>query len=268
MIRRRPSEGPNKERKRMAVPDEMARLVERFERNEQAYLQGRYNETQLRREFVDPFFKALGWDVDNRRGYAEAYKDVIHEDAIRIGGATKAPDYCFRIGGTRKFFLEAKKPSVNIRGDPGPAYQLRRYAWSAKLPLSILTDFQEFAVYDCRVRPHKTDKPSAARIKYLKYGEYLERWDEIASIFSREAVLNLKVDYVKDLDLDRYGIRASDYILPPSENGEAEQPPAMYFEALDLLLGKLKRCGLPIGDIAVVNTSAQQHGHVYLNIGH
>ena len=81
----------------------------------------------------------------NKRGYAESYKDVYHEDAVLIEGAnkgaTKAPDYAFRIGGTRKFFLEAKKPSVNIKGDPGPAFQLRRYGWSAKLPLSILTDF-------------------------------------------------------------------------------------------------------------------------------
>ena len=65
-------------------------------------------------------FKALGWDVDNEQGYAEAYKDVVHEDAIQIGGATKAPDYCFRIGGTRKFFLEAKKPSVNIKATSPP----------------------------------------------------------------------------------------------------------------------------------------------------
>ena len=96
-------------------------------------------------------FKALGWDVDNEYGDAEAYKDVVHEDAIKVGGATKAPDYCFRIGGTRKFFLEAKKPSVNIKDDIAAAFQLRRYAWSAKLPLSILSDFEEFAVYDCRV---------------------------------------------------------------------------------------------------------------------
>jgi hypothetical protein len=89
---------------------------------------------------------ALGWDIDHRAGYAEAYKDVIHEDAIKIGGATKAPDYCFRIGGRRVFFLEAKKPFVNVREDVSPAYQLRRYAWSAKLPLSILTDFEELAV--------------------------------------------------------------------------------------------------------------------------
>ncbi len=130
------------------VPDKIARLVETFERNLDAY-KSQYNETQLRREFIDPFFEVLGWDVANKNGYAPAYKDVIHEDAIKVGGATKAPDYCFRIGGTRKFFLEAKKPSVDITCDIHPAYQLRRYAWSARLPLSILTNFEEFAVYDC-----------------------------------------------------------------------------------------------------------------------
>lgn len=124
------------------------------------YRSGQYNETQVRREFIDPMFKALGWDMDNEQGYAEAYKDVVHEDAIKVGGATKAPDYSFRIGGTRKFFLEAKKPSVNIKEDTHPAYQLRRYAWSAKLPLSILSDFEELAVYDCRLKPDKADKAS------------------------------------------------------------------------------------------------------------
>ncbi len=89
-----------------------------------------------------------------------------------MGGGTKAPDYGFRIGGTRKFFVEAKKPSVDLKADVHPAYQLRRYAWSAKLPLSILTDFEELAVYDCRVKPDKTDKPSAARVMYLTFDQY------------------------------------------------------------------------------------------------
>lgn len=90
----------------------IADLVELFRTNEAAYKNPAYNETQTRREFIDPFFKALGWDIDNERGYAPAYKDVIHEDAIKVGGMTKVPDYCFRIGGQRKFFVEAKKPSV------------------------------------------------------------------------------------------------------------------------------------------------------------
>lgn len=164
-------------------------LVARFEQHRASYTSGNYNETQLRREFLDPFFKALGWDVDNEQGYAEAYKDVIHEDAIRIGGALKAPDYCFRIGGARKFFLEAKKPSVSIKDEPNPAYQLRRYAWSAKLPLSILSDFHELAVFDCRIRPDKNDKASAARIFYCTHLEFAEKWQWIAAHFSRDAVL-------------------------------------------------------------------------------
>lgn len=107
----------------MPVPREIQELIARFEQQLDAYRSGRYNETQVRREFLDPFFKALGWDIDNEQGCAEAYKDVIHEDQIRIASATKAPDYCFRIGGMRKFFLEAKKPSIDIKDQPIPAYQ-------------------------------------------------------------------------------------------------------------------------------------------------
>ena len=97
-----------------SAPAAFLDLVERFDRHVDAYRSGRYNETQVRREFIDPLFICLGWDVNNERGYAEAYKDVVHEDAIKIGGATKAPDYCFRVGGTRKFFVEAIEPSVNV----------------------------------------------------------------------------------------------------------------------------------------------------------
>jgi len=178
----------------MELPKEITDLIERFERNRESYLSGQYNETQLRREFLDPFFCALGWDVDNKQGYAEAYKDVIHEDALKIGGATKAPDYCFRVGGGKKFFVEAKKPSINLKEDISPAFQLRRYAWSAKLPLSILTDFEEFAVYDCRIKPAQTDKASTGRVLYLTYKDYQARWDELVSIFSREALLKGSFD--------------------------------------------------------------------------
>jgi predicted type IV restriction endonuclease len=178
----------------MTAPTKLLNLVERFERNLDAYKQAQYKETQGRVEFVDPFFELLGWDVHNVQGYAEHYKDVIHEDAIKVGGKTRAPDYCFRVGGARKFFVEVKKPSVRIKEDVGPAYQLRRYAWSAKLPLSILTDFEEFAVYDCRQRPKPTDKVSEGRIMYLTYDQYPTRFDDIHSVFAKEAVLRGSFD--------------------------------------------------------------------------
>ena len=79
------------------VPSRIVELVETFDWHIEAYRLQQYNETQLRREFIDPFFDELVWDVSNKAGYAQAYKDVIHEDAIKIGVATKAPSDKTRI---------------------------------------------------------------------------------------------------------------------------------------------------------------------------
>ncbi len=178
----------------MPIPKNVLNLIENFERNRDTYRSGQYNETQVRRDFLDPLFEALGWDMDNTAGYAEAYRDVIHEDAIKVGASTRAPDYSFRVGGQRKFFLEAKKPSVNVKDGAEPAFQLRRYAWSAKLPLSIVTNFEEFAIYDCRQKPDKNDRASKSRLFYCTLRDYAEKWDEIASIFAKDAILKGSFD--------------------------------------------------------------------------
>lgn len=165
-----------------------------FARNVDQYRHADYKEAQLRREFLDPFFEALGWDVTNRQGWAEQYKEVVNEDALKTGGTTQAPDYSFRIGGARKFFAEAKKPSRAIKTDASAAYQLRRYAWSAKLPLSVLSDFEELAVYDCRARPAASDKASVGRVNFYTFDQYLDRLPEIYNVFSKEAVLRGSFD--------------------------------------------------------------------------
>jgi Eco57I restriction-modification methylase/TaqI-like C-terminal specificity domain len=172
----------------------IAALVEHYARSRDRYRSSTYNEETCRAEFITPLFGALGWDVTNKAGYAEQYKDVIHEEGIKVGDFTKAPDYTFRVAGVRKFFVEAKKPFVDLKSDPAPAYQLRRYAWSAKLPLSVLTDFEEIAVYDTRIRPNEGDKPSVARILYLTYDELLSRLDELWGVFSKDAVLKGSFD--------------------------------------------------------------------------
>ncbi len=176
------------------VPEAILKLVERYEFHQVMYKKGEYNETRLRREFLDPFFKTLGWDVDNTKGYSELYKEVTHEDPIRIRGSTEFIDYSFRIGGSRKFIVEAKKPAVNIKDDAGPALQIRRYAWNAHLPLSILTDFEEFAVYDCTKKPMPGDNAATARVAYFTYKEYPEKWNWIANIFSQESILQGSFD--------------------------------------------------------------------------
>jgi predicted type IV restriction endonuclease len=183
----------------MSAPEALIERIQLFRDNYDDYTSPTYKEFRLRREFIDPFFEALGWDISNKAGFAEAYKDVIHEDSIKIAGGNKAPDYAFRVGITRKFFVEAKAPATTIKDDDTSAFQLRRYGWSAKLPLSILTNFRELAVYDCRFKPHKGDRASTARILYFTLEEYSSRWAEIEDIFSRTAILKGAFDrYVED----------------------------------------------------------------------
>ena len=112
------------------------------------------------------------------------------EESRDVEGHTKQPDYTFRMGRDAVFFVEAKRPGITLKTAAEPAYQIRRYAWSQKLPLSILTDFEELAVYEGRTRPNVSDKASAARVNFFTYEEYADRWREIWDVFSREAVLS------------------------------------------------------------------------------
>jgi hypothetical protein len=192
----------------MPAPQKVFDLIATFERNAEHYTAAPYKELMLRQQFINPLFECLGWDMENKQGHAPDYVDVIHEAALKIGGETKAPDYSFGNGKDRKFFVEAKKPAITLKDDPGPAYQLRRYAWNRELPLSILTNFREFAVYDGRIRPRQTDKASVARVRYLTLAELPDQWDDIATIFSKDAVLKGSFDKFADTAKSKRGTAA------------------------------------------------------------
>ncbi len=168
--------------------EDIAKLCRYFATNKKAFFAPGIKEAHVRQSLIDPFFEALGWDVRNSAMTAPQYREVVPEDSLEIEGHQKAPDYTFRVGTLPKFYAEAKKCGINIHADPGPAYQLRRYGWSAKVALSILTDFEELAVYDCSLRPRQSDKAGYSRIQYFRNEEYPDRWKEIWEIFSREAV--------------------------------------------------------------------------------
>ncbi len=163
----------------MTAPGEIRKLVEQFEERKPA------SETELRRQFVDPLFEALGWDVVDNRQVGLEVSVMVDEGGIR---KPKRPDYGFRIGHTTHFFVETKMPHVNLERNPIPAFQLRRYGWSGNTPVSVLTDFEEFSVYDCRIQPRRGDPASTARLRYYQYGDYIDAWDQLESRFSREAV--------------------------------------------------------------------------------
>ncbi|HTA26445.1 MAG TPA: N-6 DNA methylase, partial [Bacteroidia bacterium] len=192
---------------------EIEKLVARFAEHREEYHLPEYNETKTRQDFVNPFFKALGWDMDNTQEASEAYREVIHEDKVKVHGKMKAPDYGFRLlgsGDKRLFFVEAKKPSVKLKVNKEPAFQIRRYGLSAQTPVSILTNFEEFVVYDCTKKPDFNDSASVARIKYIPFEDYVKEFDFIYDTFSRDAVVKGRFDKFVKSDTYKKGSQTLD----------------------------------------------------------
>lgn len=178
-------------------------LVEKYTSNRNAYLNPIYNETQLRNDFIDPFLKCLGWDVDNDSNKTHFLRDVIQEEYIRIKDeeTKKNPDYTLLINGTRKLFVEVKKPSINILNSSKAAFQTRRYGWSANLSISILTNFEHLIIYDCRYKPDSSDNEHVARYKVFPYEDYEQFIDEINNLISYDAANSGNLDELFHTDV-------------------------------------------------------------------
>lgn len=172
-------------------------LVNRYKEHIDEYHQSDYNEAKVRQDFINPFFKALGWDIDNEKGDSEAYREVIYEDKVVVKGKIKAPDYGFRLSGSgnkRLFYVEAKKPAISLKANREAAYQLRRYGSSAQAAISILTNFEDLIIYDCSRVPNENDSATVARLKHIHFEEYSKEFDFIWNLFSHEAVTKGRFD--------------------------------------------------------------------------
>lgn len=165
-------------------------LIKKYEANQEYYRSAKYNETQLRTDFLDPMFELLGWDIKNEQEKKTHEREVLVEESLKSskGESAKKPDYTFRLFSERRFFLEAKKPNVNITNTSSPAKQVRRYGFTAKLKISILSNFEHLAIYDCSSPVNEDDEPTNSRIKIYHYKEYIEKFDEIHDLISQQSV--------------------------------------------------------------------------------
>lgn len=176
-----------------ALTTQVSELVQTYSENYPQFQRATYNETQVRVDFVNRFFKLLGWDVDNERGLPQHLREVTHEATVVVEEdgvhRSKKPDYSFKVGTEVLYFLETKKPAVNLTVDAAPAFQLRRYGWSGNLKISVLTNFTDLYIYDCSVRPKEGDDIGVAMIAHYHFDEYVERFEDIYNMLSKEAVL-------------------------------------------------------------------------------
>jgi hypothetical protein len=165
-------------------------LIEKYQSDRDYYLTNKYNETLLRSDFLDPFFELLGWDIKNNERKPTNEREVILEEALKTNASenSKKPDYTFRLFSERKFFLEAKKPSVKIEADNETAKQLRRYGFTAKLKISVLSNFEYLIIYDTSVKVEKEDTFQKALIKKYHYTEYESKFNEIKQLLGKEEV--------------------------------------------------------------------------------
>jgi hypothetical protein len=177
------------------------RLVNDFKTNEQHYLNPTYSEADVRNDFINKFFIALGWDVRHETQKNPYEQEVRVEKPVLIAKAQKRADYSFSIAPnfrTVKFFVEAKKPAHALE-NKDYYFQTARYGWNASTPIAVLTDFEEFHIVDCRFRPNINDALNYKLEKFL-YTDYTdkEKFAKIYYLFSREAVADNSIEKYAD----------------------------------------------------------------------
>ena len=168
----------------------VGKLATTFQENEARYISAEYQEAEVRKDFIDKFFTALGWDVNHDIQTNPYEQEVKVEPSVLAGGQRRA-DYAFHLAPRYRdvrFFVEAKKPHGDI-ATADNYFQTIRYGWNSQTPLAVLTDFNQFQVLDCRYKPNI----DTALIRYVAkyhYSEYsdLKKFAEIYWLFSREAV--------------------------------------------------------------------------------
>lgn len=171
---------------------EVIKLVQTFSDSHEKYLEPSYNELASRKDFIDKFFIALGWDVNHDHQTNPYEQEVRVERNVQVAARVKKADYAFFLKPnfqSERFFVEAKRPSANL-DTPDNCFQTIRYAFSSsRAALSILTNFKELYIIDCRYRPDIGTAVNHIHKKFY-FTDFLdfEKFAEIYYLFGREAV--------------------------------------------------------------------------------
>lgn len=186
-------------------------LVKKYNLDRTHYISGNYNETQLRSDFLGPLFELLGWDIKNEKQRPTNEREVIQEEPLKgsVSESSKKPDYTFRLFSERKFFLEAKKPNIPIQKDDETAKQIRRYGFTGKLKISVLSNFEYLVIYDCSAAVMEEDPCDKARVKLYHYTEYEGKFEELKEYIGRDSVYIGRFDEIwKDIEdkINRFSV--------------------------------------------------------------
>ncbi|MGB7769333.1 MAG: N-6 DNA methylase [Verrucomicrobiia bacterium] len=165
-------------------------LAADFKANDKFYLSSAYQEAEARRDFIDKFLVAFGWDV-NHDTQKNPYEQEVKVERKDHGISQRRADYAFYIAPNFrdvKFYIEAKKPFGDIATTDN-YFQTIRYGWNSQTPIAALFDFEQFEIVDCRFKPD-LETALQRNLKKFHYSQFAdkEKFAEIYWLFSREAV--------------------------------------------------------------------------------
>lgn len=191
-----------------SLREELQSLILKFEKDKTHYLSKGYPEAQVRVDFLNPMFEALGWDIANRAQRPPHERDVIVELSPELTGR---PDYNFRIDGITKLFVEAKAPSEDL-DSVKHILQAKTYAWSTKeVYFVILTDFEEFKLYDASLKP-SLKFPNEGLVFDLTYEDYLDNVEKLWEL-SKQRVFEGSLEALLPRDVKSKRLR-----IPPDKS--------------------------------------------------
>src|SRR5438128_7992685 len=152
--------------------ESLEKLVRKFDADKLHYLSNDCSEAQARIDFITPFFKALGWDLENEAGLPHHEREVIVEKGE--ADTEGRPDYSFRLAGQTKFFVEAKAPIESL-DNTRHIIQAKNYVWNTRqVFFVILTNFAELRFYDASIKPDERKPDEGLLLGPLPYGDYLK----------------------------------------------------------------------------------------------
>jgi type I site-specific restriction endonuclease len=170
---------------------ELSSLVKRYqEAKDKGRLQNASEATM--RAWIDELLSLFGWDVQNTQQVLTEHTLNRNERARlnEIGSTNTRPDYTLVNGKVSLAFVDAKSLSVDIENDKSVAFQIRSYGWSIGAPFSVVTNFEQLAIYDCSVMPNIDDEANYARPYLFCYNQYEENSEILEALLERGNVIS------------------------------------------------------------------------------
>lgn len=181
------------------IKNKIEALVARFQ---EAKANGRLENSSeaTMRAWIDELLSIFGWNVQNthevltEHSLGKEEKKKLHA----IGSTNTRPDYTLVNGKILMTFVDAKSLAVNIENDKDVAFQIRSYGWSIGAPFSIVTNFEQLAIYDCSTMPSVNDDAAFGRSLYITCDEFIDKIEILESFLLRQNIIAGKVKFIAE----------------------------------------------------------------------